>query len=988
MQNLKSLNGDLHVIKPDCEVELRDNTKKVIFAKIVKVVGNDVTIKPYYPENPNTLKMKEKRFNIEFVDRHWSLRCCHYALKIVSKCNWIEIVYPRLRTNCTDMEIDIEWTNADLKENEPQKQAVRKILNKTAYPAPYIIFGPPGTGKTVTLVETICQIVRHFPTKNILVCTSSNAAADEITKRLIKYIPTNLIYRMSTVKNEIQPCANFVQESTLFLSKELLLRKKIIITTLVSSVRLIDVNFRENHFSYIIIDEASQAVEPEMLIPLAITNKESDEKTRFHAQIVIAGRSMLERLMDDCDPYKKQDGKYNPNYITKLVQNFRSHENILHVSNKQFYCGDLKICGGADIRMALNWSQLPNKNFPMIFQEVLGTETRSVNRSVCNTAEVLAVLMYVSILIKAKFGKHVITPKDIGIVTPFKQQQLDITHHLEAMKLKGITVGTVETFQGQERNVMILSTVRSKAFEHNGKEHIGFLSNPKLPGLKDRKGSSFQAIKKYIVSTYKVDGEKVAPFIKHYLKTAVSAGAVVQTKGKGATGSFKLSTDKPKDKAKGKAQRASLVHSDTWKAGTKKDGREKTAIARKPAAAVKKTTAKKAPESAKKAAPKTAAAKTAVKKGKAAAEPKSPSKAKKAVKAPAAKTKTPKPKKATAKAEFRYFSSSFRESTELLNSRDFQSSEKYDTPGGPTCWLKARSLVASVELNLRLRKQGIDNLTLPMEAANAEEKEKQGYVQMPETISDNVPLETIKVLKILSKETLQKSKHQNGIPVKHDKLKSSDNNVKPSEEFLVYVRVYEPFKSHSRLKYKISVPVLKLKSVISILGCQTLYELRQKIICQSDLSIIKEISEKPNQRPGPMAKDVYPSGFFYIEDTFYNDTSVPTNIDYSNIILEWATIRDIGPFKVATMDAQINSLYARFGFPWVYQHQGSCEHLIVLTDARLVTDDDVLISSAYPRIERIRPISGKHCIYCGIFNVHWVVTEHDRIPHDIITDVQ
>ena len=43
----------------------------------------------------------------------------------------------------------------------------------------------------------------------------------------------------------------------------------------------------------------------------------------------------------------------------------------------------------------------------------------------------------------------------------------------------------------------------------------------------------------------------------------VSAGAVVQTKGKGATGSFKLSIDKPKDKAiKGKAQRASLVHSD------------------------------------------------------------------------------------------------------------------------------------------------------------------------------------------------------------------------------------------------------------------------------------------------------------------------------------------------------------------------------------------------------------------------------------------
>lgn len=79
---------------------------------------------------------------------------------------------------------------------------------------------------------------------------------------------------------------------------------------------------------------------------------------------------------------------------------------------------------------------------------------------------------------------------------------------------------------------------------------------------------------------------------------------------------------------------------------------------------------------------------------------------------------------------------------------------------------------------------------------------------------------------------------------------------------------------------------------------------------------------------------MYQSGFFYIEDTFYNDTSVSTNIDYSNVILEWATAHGIGPFKVASMDAQVNSLSTKFGFPWVYQHQGACEHLIVLTDAR------------------------------------------------------
>lgn len=86
---------------------------------------------------------------------------------------------------------------------------------------------------------------------------------------------------------------------------------------------------------------------------------------------------MLERLMNDCDPYKKQNGKYNPNYITKLVKNYRSHESLLYVSNKQFYENELEICGGADTRMALNWSQLPNKNFPIIFQEVQGIEEKS-----------------------------------------------------------------------------------------------------------------------------------------------------------------------------------------------------------------------------------------------------------------------------------------------------------------------------------------------------------------------------------------------------------------------------------------------------------------------------------------------------------------------------------------------------------------------------------------------------------------------------------
>ncbi|KDQ84941.1 Histone H1 [Zootermopsis nevadensis] len=50
---------------------------------------------------------------------------------------------------------------------------------------------------------------------------------------------------------------------------------------------------------------------------------------------------------------------------------------------------------------------------------------------------------------------------------------------------------------------------------------------------------------KYIAANYKVDSEKLASFIKKYLKSAVASGELVQTKGKGASGSFKLSSGKP-----------------------------------------------------------------------------------------------------------------------------------------------------------------------------------------------------------------------------------------------------------------------------------------------------------------------------------------------------------------------------------------------------------------------------------------------------------
>ena len=78
-----------------------------------------------------------------------------------------------------------------------------------------------------------------------------------------------------------------------------------------------------------------------------------------------------------------------------------------------------------------------------------------------------------------------------------------------------------------------------------------------VKALKDRKGSSLAAIKKYIAANYKVDTVKLAPFIKKALKSLVEKKAIIQTKGKGASGSFKVAAAEKKEKkaAKPKAKK-------------------------------------------------------------------------------------------------------------------------------------------------------------------------------------------------------------------------------------------------------------------------------------------------------------------------------------------------------------------------------------------------------------------------------------------------
>ncbi|XP_076315007.1 uncharacterized protein LOC143227446 [Tachypleus tridentatus] len=126
-----------------------------------------------------------------------------------------------------------------------------------------------------------------------------------------------------------------------------------------------------------------------------------------------------------------------------------------------------------------------------------------------------------------------------------------------------------------------------------------------ITDLKERGGSSLQAIKKYIASHYKADVEKLNPFIKKYLKTGVTNGTLTQTKGKGASGSFKVSTagmkitEKPVSKPPKKKAVVRKPAKPTKQAAPNKQKTAKKAAkikspVRKPARAPKPKTPKKA----------------------------------------------------------------------------------------------------------------------------------------------------------------------------------------------------------------------------------------------------------------------------------------------------------------------------------------------------------------------------------------------------------
>ncbi|XP_022081029.1 RNA helicase Mov10l1-like [Acanthaster planci] len=388
--------------------------------------------------------------------------------------------------------------------NARQQSAVTRVLQGEGRPLPYIIFGPPGTGKTVTIVEAILQVLIHLPSSRILACTPSNSAADLLTERLHnsgKVNPGDMVRLNAFHRSEenIPQCIRPYSKDGENLA--VISHQRIIVCTCITAGSLYQLGLKSGHFSHVFVDEAGQATEPECLIPVGLS-------IGSEGQIILAGdpmqlgpvlsshpakrhglgQSYLERLIlrkvyrRDADKYRDH-GCYDPLLVTKLVENYRSHPVLLKLSSKLFYDNELLPRADSKLTHSLTaWEKLPNTNgdCPLLFHGVLGEDTREGNSpSWFNPVEVVQVIRYTQILLSST--SPVINTEDVGIITPYRKQVEKIRLLLASLGVDGIKVGSVEEFQGQERVAMIISTVRSSEnlLTFDLRHHLGFLSNPK-----------------------------------------------------------------------------------------------------------------------------------------------------------------------------------------------------------------------------------------------------------------------------------------------------------------------------------------------------------------------------------------------------------------------------------------------------------------------------------------------------------------------------
>ncbi|XP_059092617.1 putative helicase MOV-10 isoform X2 [Tigriopus californicus] len=484
---LEGVEDNMPRVRPFDKIDVRFDSTSVVRLTVSSVEGNRLFFKK--PKLNASMKKYRLCQKVQFVLNRLNFENGHTCLNRLTLLDQLRIfphpgkgVAPGVISN-NGGQVTIKLTKADLfnaniGDNAEQLRAVSGILNGTSGIHPYILFGPPGTGKTVTVVEAISQVFRRFGKAKILVCAPSNAAANLLAIRLLENIPQNSIMRGMSISRLEDKLPKILKRITEYgVQWRLDVPDKDIIVTTLSSASLIT----NTNFTHVFIDEAGQATESEYLFATV-------DKLTFKSRVVLSGdpyqlgpvvksgiaqafgfeMSLMERLIKTNPRYQKCliTKTYDGHMITKLLKNYRSHAQLLSVSSSLFYDGELLACSPINAR--------PNLRFPITFCGVRNVHSRGEKScSLFNRAELEVALRYVSLL-RGSFSEA-----EIGIISPYRAQVRLLQERLGSTK---IMIGSTEEYQGQERPVIIVSTVRSNLgldSDETNRASLGFLNNAK-----------------------------------------------------------------------------------------------------------------------------------------------------------------------------------------------------------------------------------------------------------------------------------------------------------------------------------------------------------------------------------------------------------------------------------------------------------------------------------------------------------------------------
>ena len=406
--------------------------------------------------------------------------------------------------------------------NPTQEQAVNEVLWAKDVA---IVHGPPGTGKTTTLVEAINETLMRE--SQVLVCAQSNMAVDWISEKLVDRginvlrigNPTRVNDKMlgftyerrfeshpdypqlwairkairELRKNRKKGSENFHQkmdrlksraaEIEIRINAELMGEARVIACTLVgSSHRLLE----GMKFGTLFIDEAAQALEAACWIPMRRAGRVvlagdhcqlPPTVKSIAAMRAGLGKTLMERIAEN-----------KPEVVTLLKIQYRMNEEIMRFSSDWFYHGkvqsapQIKYRSILDYDHAITWIDTSDKEPTDTIEEGedLNFKEQFVGESFgrINKAEAELTLLTLAEYL-TKIGKQRVIDEriDVGIISPYRAQVQYLKRLIKKYEFfkpyrRLISVNTVDGFQGQERDVILISLVRS-----NDEGQIGFLKD-------------------------------------------------------------------------------------------------------------------------------------------------------------------------------------------------------------------------------------------------------------------------------------------------------------------------------------------------------------------------------------------------------------------------------------------------------------------------------------------------------------------------------